>query len=189
MRQLAGFTGRYVIKWYLSFFKDQSALNYYNLYLYGGFFETFAQLTAHIGARILPIDVYEARHLINALFGLLAIFYTYKLAAHLSGPSAGFFSALFLTFTPGFLRPHIQQFERRSICGPVFQLPSTAYFGTYKELPRVSIRTDCGAGCRYRVGSRNTDWRNDPFRIPDDILVVLVDFTMGEREDSAGMNF
>ena len=52
------FYGRYVIKWYLSFFKDQSALNYYDLYLYGGFFETFAQLTAHIAQRILTIDFY-----------------------------------------------------------------------------------------------------------------------------------
>ena len=131
--------GRHIIKWYLSFFKDQSALNYYNLYLYGGFFEAFAQLTAYIARRILPIDAYEARHLINALFGLLAIFYTYKLAAHLSGPSAGFFSALFLTFTPGFYG-HIFNNSKDVPFAALFSAALYCIFRSYKELPRVSIR-------------------------------------------------
>jgi len=131
--------GRDIIKWYLSFFKDQSALNYYNLYLYGGFFEAFAQLTAYIARRILPIDAYEARHFINALFGLLAIFYTYKLAAHLSGPSAGFFSALFLTFTPGFYG-HIFNNSKDVPFAALFAAALYCIFRSYKELPRVSIR-------------------------------------------------
>jgi hypothetical protein len=90
--------GDYVISWYSSFFRDRSALSYFNLNLYGGFFEVVAQLAS----RIIPLGVYETRHLINALFGLLAIVMAYKLGARVSNPLGGFFSALFLTLTPVF---------------------------------------------------------------------------------------
>ena len=33
---LGSWYGRLVLKWYASFFKDQSALGYYDLHLYGG---------------------------------------------------------------------------------------------------------------------------------------------------------
>jgi hypothetical protein len=94
--------GQYILRWYSTFFKDQSALGYYNLHLYGGFFEAISQLTASITENVLPIGVYELRHLINALFGFLGILAAYKLGTHVLGPKAGFFSALFLVVTPGF---------------------------------------------------------------------------------------
>ena len=37
--EVGSWYGRMVLKWYASFFKDQSALGYYDLHLYGGFFE------------------------------------------------------------------------------------------------------------------------------------------------------
>jgi hypothetical protein len=94
--------GQYILRWYSSFFKDQSALGYYNLHLYGGFFEAISQLTGSITENVLPIGVYELRHLINALFGFLGILAAYKLGTHLLGSKAGFFSALFLAVTPDF---------------------------------------------------------------------------------------
>lgn len=61
--------GDHILSWYSSFFHDRAALSYLNLNLYGGFFEVIAQLAA----RILPMGVYETRHLVNALFGLSLI--------------------------------------------------------------------------------------------------------------------
>src|SRR5215831_16845916 len=63
--------GEYVLRWYASFFKDQNALGYYNLHLYGGFFEAISQLTVRITENFLPIGVYETRHFVNAVFGFL----------------------------------------------------------------------------------------------------------------------
>ena len=97
--------GDYVISWYSSFFRDRSALSYFNLNLYGGFFEVIAQLAS----RIIPLGVYETRHLINALFGCLAIVTTYKLGSHVSNSMGGFFSALFPDGHTRLLRPHFQQ--------------------------------------------------------------------------------
>src|SRR6266480_3313221 len=51
--------GRYIIKWYSTLFKERGALDYYDLYLYGGFFETIAQLIVSISQRVLPLGVYE----------------------------------------------------------------------------------------------------------------------------------
>lgn len=90
--------GDYVLRWYSSLFHDHSALHYINLFFYGGFFEIVAQLST----KVSPLGIHETRHLINALFGLLAIVGAYKLGAHLAGSRAGFFSALFLTLTPVF---------------------------------------------------------------------------------------
>ncbi len=70
--------GDHILSWYSSFFRDRSALSYLNLHLYGGFFEVVAQLAS----RIVPLGVYETRHLINALFGLLGVVAAYKLGAH-----------------------------------------------------------------------------------------------------------
>lgn len=88
--------GDNVIAWYSSWFRDRRALDSTNIY--GGFFDVIAQLAS----RILPLGIYESRHLINCLFGLLAIVTAYKIGSYIANPMAGFFSALFLTLTPAF---------------------------------------------------------------------------------------
>jgi hypothetical protein len=90
--------GEYIIRWYTSFFHDQSALTYKNLEYYGGFFDVVAQLTS----RISPVGIYETRHFVNALFGLLGIITVYGIGKYLGGAFAGFLSALFLLLTPRF---------------------------------------------------------------------------------------
>ncbi len=124
--------GDHILSWYSSFFRDRAALSYLNLHLYGGFFEVVAQLAS----RIIPLGVYETRHLVNALFGLLAIVATYKLGAHVSNPMGGFFSALFLTLTPVFYG-HIFN-NSKDIPFLTLLLISFYYlFQSYKALPRL----------------------------------------------------
>ena len=98
--------GRMVLRWYSTFFKDQSALGYYDLHLYGGFFEAISQLAVSICRKILPLDVYETRHLVNALFGFLAVCGAYNLGRHLSRPGCRFLFRLVFDPDTGFLRAY-----------------------------------------------------------------------------------
>jgi hypothetical protein len=66
-----------------------------NLYLYGGLFDTLAA-----PFNLFRHRVYEARHLFNALFGLLGIVGCWKVARFVGGPAVGFLSALLLVITP-----------------------------------------------------------------------------------------
>lgn len=121
-----------VLKWYRSFFHDDAALTYRDLFLYGGFFDSLA----NVATKISPLGAYETRHLVNALFGLASIIGAYKLGSHLSGSLGGFFSALFLTLMPvfyGHLFNNPKDIPFATLC--VF---SVYYlFLSYNFLPRV----------------------------------------------------
>jgi hypothetical protein len=90
--------GDLIIKWYSSGFHDKAALSYWNLYYYGGFSDVIEQLAT----RISPIGVYETRHFINAIFGLMAVIGAFKLGKCVASPFVGFLSALFLVTTARF---------------------------------------------------------------------------------------
>jgi len=137
--------GQYVVRWYSSFFRDRSALSYYNLHLYGGFFEAISQLAASVSKKILPIGVYELRHIFNAFTGLLGVWVTYKLGAEVLNRKAGFFSALFLIVTPAF---YGQMFnDSKDIPFAAFFSVALFYmFRSYKQLPAVSRGVTVGLG-------------------------------------------
>ena len=127
--------GELVLRWYGSLFRDRSALGYQNLNLYGAFFEVIAQLVV----RLSPFGVYETRHLVTALFGVLAIATTYRLGAFVSDPMGGFFSALFLTLTPVF---YGHQFNNSKDI-PFLTLSLLAFYfilQSYDSLPRLPRR-------------------------------------------------
>jgi hypothetical protein len=88
--------GDMILRWYASGFKDQAALTYRDLFLYGGLFEVIAQAAAHV----LPFSLYTSRHLVNALFGLLGAWAVFRLGRRIDGPRGGFLAALFLLATP-----------------------------------------------------------------------------------------
>lgn len=87
--------GQLLLKFYSSGFADQSAFVYKNLYLYGGFFD----LVAASLEKILPIWVWDIRHLLSAIFGLAGIVAVYKITLQLAGERAAFLAALLITLT------------------------------------------------------------------------------------------
>jgi hypothetical protein len=87
--------GRLLLQFYKSGFVDQDAFHYRNLYLYGGFFDLIAATLEHI----LPIWVWDMRHLLSALFGLAGIVASYKIARILGGERAGFITVVLLAIT------------------------------------------------------------------------------------------
>ncbi|MFZ1793472.1 MAG: hypothetical protein WAU96_08620, partial [Anaerolineae bacterium] len=88
--------GDYAIQWYVSGFTNQQALHFFNLMYYGAFFEMVAQAATYIS----PFGLFETRHLVTALFGLLGLLGAMKAGRALKGPAGGFFAALFLALSP-----------------------------------------------------------------------------------------
>jgi dolichyl-phosphate-mannose-protein mannosyltransferase len=90
--------GNFVLDYYLSFFDDKTALHWRDLYNYGAVFDTMAAALN----RISPIGVYETRHLLNGLVGVLGLIGCWKLARAVAGTRAGFIAALLLILTPNY---------------------------------------------------------------------------------------
>jgi hypothetical protein len=71
---------------------------YADLYNYGAVFDLFAA----IFNRFSPFGVFETRHLLNGLVGVLGLVGSWKLGRRLGGPRAGFAAALLLLLTPNY---------------------------------------------------------------------------------------
>jgi hypothetical protein len=87
--------GQLLLNFYSTGFADQAAFTYKNLYLYGGLFD----LIAAILEKILPLWVWDIRHLLSALFGLAGIVAVYKITNELAGLRAAFLAAFLLIIT------------------------------------------------------------------------------------------
>src|SRR5579863_147654 len=90
--------GVFVLDYYRSFFADQRAFHYGDLYNYGAAFD----LTAALFDRLSPFGVYETRHLLNGVVGVLGIVGVWKLGRTIAGPRAGLLAAVFLLLTPNY---------------------------------------------------------------------------------------
>jgi hypothetical protein len=90
--------GQTLLRWYATLGGDDSAARFGNLYLYGGFFETLAEFAS----KFSPFGHFETRHLIGALFGLLAFLAVFGAGRELGGPLAGLFAATLLALDPLF---------------------------------------------------------------------------------------
>ncbi|WP_337995506.1 glycosyltransferase family 39 protein [Oleispirillum naphthae] len=87
--------GELLIRYYASGFADDNAFHYRNLYLYGGLFDLIA---AGIGPH-LPMATYEWRHLLTAVFGMLGMWGTWRLARLLSSDGWACVAVLLLAAT------------------------------------------------------------------------------------------
>lgn len=87
--------GQLLLAWYRSGFTDDQAFHYINLYLYGGLFDLIAAGFEHI----VPLPLYEWRHLLSAGFGFVGLIGVWKLAKLLGGEKAGILAVLLLAFT------------------------------------------------------------------------------------------
>jgi hypothetical protein len=91
--------GALVLNWFRSGFRDRSALEFRDLYLYGGLFDAPAQLLSWYS----PLGPYETRHVFSALIATAGVVASYKIAARICGPRAGFLAGLMLVLTPAWL--------------------------------------------------------------------------------------
>ena len=101
--------GEKVLDFFTSFGKDRSCLSteYWtklfktknNLYYYGGFFD---MLCAAANRYVGVLDPYDMRHLINAIFGFIAILYAARVAQFLGSWRSGFICLILLATFPQF---------------------------------------------------------------------------------------
>jgi hypothetical protein len=90
--------GNFALDYYLSGFTDQRALHFQDLINYGAAFD----MTAALLNKFSPLGVYETRHLLNGIVGIIGLAGAWKLGRALGGPRAGFLSMLFLVLTPNY---------------------------------------------------------------------------------------
>lgn len=88
--------GMAVFDYYASGFKDQHYNQIFNLHLYGGMFDGLAAIINEF----TPIHIYETRHLLNALVGLLGLWGTWRLGRLIGGGFVGVTAMLLLALTP-----------------------------------------------------------------------------------------
>ena len=129
--------GADIFGWYRHLFGDYTAFETANTWLYGGFFD----LTAYVLAYVLPLDIYDTRHLYCALIGLLGVVAAYRIGCAFGGPRAGFVAALCLVLTPRYYGHTFN--NTKDIPFAVFYLWSVYYLiVSLKKLPNISLR-DC----------------------------------------------
>jgi Dolichyl-phosphate-mannose-protein mannosyltransferase len=90
--------GVFVLDYYLSFFHDLRALHWGDVYNYGAAFD----LAAAALNQVSPFGIYETRHLLNGMVGVIGIAGAWKLGRAVMGPRSGFLAALFLLLTPNY---------------------------------------------------------------------------------------
>ncbi|SRR5579859_2876471 len=90
--------GGQIVSWYATLGADRSALNYIDLYYYGGLFDTLAALANHVS----PWPHWATRHLLEAVSGLIGMAGAWRLARRLGGPSAGFAALACLALMPSY---------------------------------------------------------------------------------------
>ncbi|MDR3450171.1 MAG: glycosyltransferase family 39 protein [Alphaproteobacteria bacterium] len=90
--------GQAVVDYYASGFKDQRYAEIFNLYLYGGMFDGLASVIDHY----TPFRVYDTRHLVNALFGLLGLWGVWRLGRLLGGGAVGLTALVLCAATPSY---------------------------------------------------------------------------------------
>jgi len=88
--------GQAILDYYASLFVDHRYKEIFNLYLYGGMFDGLA---AYFNA-YTPVKIYETRHLLNALFGLLGLWGTWRLGNFIERGQVGLVALILLALTP-----------------------------------------------------------------------------------------
>src|SRR3954466_1063426 len=140
-----------LLRMYGTGFKDQAALSFANLYMYGGGFDMAAALLH----KIIPLELFETRRLLGAAVGLVGLAVTWRLARRVGGPLAGLAALLLLALCPTFY-------------GHMFMNPKDAPFAVamvilmlglvrlVEEYPSPSPRTILmvGLGAGLSIGSR-----------------------------------
>lgn len=90
--------GRKVIEFFLSGGADRSALNYLNLYLYGGLFDGAVGLINLFS----PLGEYLTKHIVLCLVGWLGLIGCWRLAGRLGGPRTALYAIVLLALTPSY---------------------------------------------------------------------------------------
>ncbi|WP_412771844.1 ArnT family glycosyltransferase [Nitrobacter sp.] len=133
--------GELIVAYYRSGFADRSLFHLYNLYLYGGLFDSVAVLLD----RVVPLDVFDLRHLMSALIGVGGLGAALATARLIAGPRAGFLAGVALAVCGswyGTMFHHTKDIPlAAAMAGAIYFLARAG-----RDLPRPRLRHVVGFG-------------------------------------------
>jgi hypothetical protein len=131
-----------VLRYYTSLFQDKAALSAeYSAFYYGAFFEVMSELFHYI----VPIGIYESRHLFCAITGLLGILGCWKVVRFLVNPAAAFWTAILLALYPSYYGHMF--INSKDIPFAVFYIWSLYYLLWFlKQFPNPEFGITCKLG-------------------------------------------
>ncbi len=89
--------GNHILNYYLTIFQDKTAYSYWNMYFFGGLFDTWCAVIY----RTFSLPVYETRHFLNGMMGLLGAYYAYRISyTIIASRYFALLAAIFLFFCP-----------------------------------------------------------------------------------------
>jgi len=143
--------GVYVLDYYLSFFHDMRSIDWGDVNNYGAAFDMTAAALNHLS----PFGVYETRHLLNGMVGIVGVVGAWQLGRCLAGPRAGFIAALFLLLTPNY---YGQMFNNPKdvpfAVGMVWAMYYMARIVPELPRPRWALLAKLGLACGLALGVR-----------------------------------
>jgi hypothetical protein len=95
---LQNWYGGFALDYYLSLFTDTRAVTMRDLHFYGAGFDMIAAALN----RVSPLGLYETRHLLNGIVGVLGLVGCWRLGRALGGPRVGLLALLLLLLTPNY---------------------------------------------------------------------------------------
>jgi hypothetical protein len=143
--------GDLLVAFFASGFRDQRALSWVNLYMYGGGFDLVAALLA----KILPFTLFETRRLVGAAVGLVGLFVVWRTARRIGGPPAGLVALALLATCPLYVG-HVFINAKDgpfAVAMAVLLLGLVRSFEDYPQ-PSFATRALAGIGFGLAVGSR-----------------------------------
>jgi hypothetical protein len=143
--------GDLLLSLYGSGFSDQRALNFVNLYMYGGGFDMLAGLAA----KILPMDLFETRRLIGGAIGLIGLIISWRLGRRLAGPVAGLLTVILLSISPLYYG-HMYMNPKDSPFAVAMVLLLLGFMYAFQQYPRPTPATTAitGIGLGLAIGTR-----------------------------------
>ncbi|HJV28689.1 MAG TPA: glycosyltransferase family 39 protein [Aromatoleum sp.] len=146
--------GRLLVDFYGSGFADRTAFEYKNLYLYGGLFDLIAATLE----KVVPMNVWDLRHLLSAGFGLLGLVGTWLLARLLAGEWAGLLALLLLSISgawSGAMFTHTKDvpFATTMVWALYFTTRFAATLPRFRASDLVGLGVAIGCAFGLRVGA------------------------------------
>jgi hypothetical protein len=143
--------GDLLVAFYASGLRDQRALSWVNLYMYGGGFD----LLAALAAKVLPFTVFETRRLMGALVGILGLLIIWRIGRRIGGQPAGFVAVVLLATCPLYYG-HMFMNPKDSPFAVAMAILLLGLVRAFEQYPKVTIATGTlvGVGFGLSFGSR-----------------------------------
>jgi Dolichyl-phosphate-mannose-protein mannosyltransferase len=143
--------GDLLVAFFASGFRDQRALSWVNLYMYGGGFDLLAALVA----KLLPFTIFETRRLVGGAVGLIGLLAVWRTARHVGGPRAGLLALLLLVTCPLYVG-HVFMNAKDGPFAVAMTILLLGLVRTFEQYPQPSrgTRILTGIGFGLSTGSR-----------------------------------